>query len=356
MPTNALNAKTALVTGCAGFIGHHLVRRLKADGLWVRGVDIVYPTHRYGEFEGDSFFKLDLRNPTAAGHSLVRLPDKFDEIYMLAADVGGVGHIGGGHDAEIMTSNSLININSLRVFREFPERVGRVVFASSACVYGEVSRPSAFNLRAEGGPWYIDSADCLETDAYPARCDFEYGWEKLYAERLCQAFAKDHGLNSAIARIHNCFGPEGSWNDGREKAPAAICRKIAELPPEGGTIEVWGDGNQQRSFTYVDDTVEGLIRLMRDANHFAGPVNIGSSRMVCLDVLISMVATIAGKSVQIRPIPGPTGVQARNSSNELIKSKLGWEPPDNLQSGLKATYEWISRQLNAPTLDLPASV
>jgi GDP-D-mannose 3', 5'-epimerase len=356
MPTNALNAKTALVTGCAGFIGHHLVRRLKADGLWVRGVDIVYPKDRYGEFEGDSFFKLDLRNPTAAGHSLVRLPDKFDEIYMLAADVGGVGHIGGGHDAEIMTSNSLININSLRVFREFPERVGRVVFASSACVYGQVG---LFRYDSDPPVHFADSeADmaCREADAYPARCDFEYGWEKLYAERLCQAFAKDHGLNSAIARLHNCFGPEGSWNDGREKAPAAICRKIAELPPEGGTIEVWGDGTQRRSFTYVDDTIEGLTRLMRDANHFAGPVNIGSSRMIILFDLIYMVARIAGKYVQVRPTPGPTGVQARNSDNTLIREKLGWEPPDNLQSGLKATYEWISRQLNAPTLDLPASM
>jgi GDP-D-mannose 3', 5'-epimerase len=342
----AMNGKTALVTGCAGFIGHHLVRRLKADGLWVRGVDIVYPKDRYGEFEGDSFFKLDLRNPTAAGHSLVRLPDKFDETYMLAADVGGVGHIGGGHDAEIMTSNSLININCLQAFREHLDRVGRVVFASSACVYGQ-----QYRWDPPDESW----ASCDEASAYPARCDFEYGWEKLYAERLCQAFAKDHNLNIAVARLHNCYGPEGSWDDGREKAPAAICRKIAELPSAGGTIEVWGNGTQQRSFTYVDDTVEGLTRLMRDANHFQGPVNIGSSRMITLDDLIYMVATIARKSVQIRPIIGPTGVQARNSDNTLIKSKLGWEPPDNLQSGLKATYEWICQQLNASTLDLPAS-
>ena len=316
--------KVALVCGAGGFIAHHLVRRLRRDGFWVRGADLKYP--RYSETEAHDFMIGDLRDPYFVKHLVDR---RFDEIYQLAADMGGAGYIfTGEHDADVMHNSASINLNVLHA--AYSRNNKRVFYSSSACIYPEYNQLDPAN------------PNCAESSAYPAAPDSEYGWEKLFSERLYLAYARNYGMEVRIARYHNIFGPEGSWNDGKEKAPAAICRKIA-LASNGGEIEIWGDGNQTRSFLYIDECLEGTIRLMRSA--FKGPVNIGSDEMVSINKLVDIVASIAGKTVSKRHVDGPTGVRGRNSDNRLIAEKLDWSPSTVLADGLRPTYSWISNQI-----------
>lgn len=319
---------TALVCGGGGFIGHHLVRRLKQEGFWVRAVDLKSPG--FSGSMADEFTLADLRDP-AATRAVIDRP--FDEVYQLAADMGGAGYIfSGENDAEVMRNSALINLNVLSASRD--AAVGRIFFSSSACIY------PGFNQEDPDNP------TCAEHSAYPAAPDSEYGWEKLFAERLYLAFARNHGMVCRIARYHNIFGPEGTWNGGREKAPAALCRKIAAAP-EGGEIEIWGDGRQTRSFLYIDECLEGSLRLMR--SECAIPVNIGSEEMVSINELAGLIARIAGKRLAIRHISGPTGVRGRTSDNRLIRERLGWAPSMSLLAGLTPTYEWIAAQLAMQT-------
>ena len=316
--------RTALVCGAGGFIGHHLVRRLKREGLWVRGVDLSRPA--YSASPADDFRLADLRDPTVAQGCLDR---PFDEVYQLAADMGGAGYIfTGDNDAAVMCNSSLINLNVLEACRA--AGVGRLFFSSSACVY------PLFNQQDPDNP------TCAEDTAYPASPDSDYGWEKLYAERLHLAYARNHGLACRIARYHNVFGPEGAWRGGREKAPAALCRKVA-MAADGGEIEIWGDGRQTRSFLYVDECIEGTLRLMR--SDCAVPVNLGSAEMISIDGLVTLIARIAGKRITMRHVPGPTGVRGRTSDNRLIRQALGWAPSGRLDVGLAATYRWIAAQV-----------
>ena len=316
--------KKALVLGAGGFIGSHMVKRLKRDGWWVRGVDLKRP--RYAATPADEFLVGDLRDLETVRQALA---GGFDEVYQFAADMGGAGFVfTGEHDAEIMHNSAQVNLNVLEAARQ--ETIGRIFYSSSACMYPEYNQLDPDNPR------------CSEDSAYPAAPDSEYGWEKLFSERLYFAYARNHGFTVRVARYHNIFGPEGSWNDGREKAPAALCRKIAAAP-DGGEIEMWGDGLQTRSFLYIDECIEGTLRLMR--SDFEGPVNIGSSEMVSLNEFARMIMEIAGKSVAIRHIEGPTGVRGRNSDNRLIRERLGWAPERPLSEGLAATYEWIGAQL-----------
>ena len=316
--------KKALVLGAGGFIGSHVVKRLKREGMWVRGVDLKYP--RYVATPADEFLIGDLRD---LGTVRTALAGGFDEVYQFAADMGGAGFVfTGEHDAAIMHNSAQINLNVLEAARD--EAIGRIFYSSSACMYPEYNQLDPDNPR------------CSEDSAYPAAPDSEYGWEKLFSERLYFAYARNYGFTVRVARYHNIFGPEGSWNDGREKAPAALCRKIAAAP-DGGEIEMWGDGLQTRSFLYIDECVEGSLRLMR--SDFAGPVNIGSSEMVALNDFARMIMDIAGKSLSIRHIDGPTGVRGRNSDNRLIAERLGWAPDRPLAEGLAATYQWISAQV-----------
>lgn len=316
--------KKALVLGAGGFIGSHMVKRLKRDGWWVRGVDLKRP--RYAATPADEFLVGDLRDLETVRQALA---GGFDEVYQFAADMGGAGFVfTGEHDAEIMHNSAQVNLNVLEAARQ--ETIGRIFYSSSACMYPEYNQLDPDNPR------------CSEDSAYPAAPDSEYGWEKLFSERLYFAYARNHGFTVRVARYHNIFGPEGSWNDGREKAPAALCRKIAAAP-DGGEIEMWGDGLQTRSFLYIDECIEGTLRLMR--SDFEGPVNIGSSEMVSLNEFARMIMEIAGKSVAIRHIEGPTGVRGRNSDNRLIRERLGWAPGRPLSEGLAATYEWIGAQV-----------
>ncbi len=315
--------RSALVCGAGGFIGGHLVKRLKAEGFWVRGVDLKQ--HEYAETEADDFVIGDLRDPYFCRHVIDR---RFDEVYQLAADMGGAGFIfTGENDADIMHNSGTINLNVLDACRR--RLVRRVFYSSSACIY------PAYNQLDP------DSPNCEESSAYPAAPDSEYGWEKLFSERLYMTYARCHGLEVRIARYHNIFGPEGTWNGGREKAPAAMCRKIALAEP-GGSIDIWGDGQQTRSFLYVSECVEGTLRLMRSG--FMGPVNIGSDEMVSINQLADIIMDIAGKPLEKVHIPGPLGVRGRNSDNRLISQKLGWAPSQPLSAGLAVTYEWIQRQ------------
>ena len=316
--------KKALVLGAGAFIGSHVVKRLKREGMWVRGVDLKHP--RYAATPADEFLIGDLRD---LGTVRTALAGGFDEVYQFAADMGGAGFVfTGEHDAAIMHNSAQINLNVLEAARD--EAIGRIFYSSSACMYPEYNQLDPDNPR------------CSEDSAYPAAPDSEYGWEKLFSERLYFAYARNYGFTVRVARYHNIFGPEGSWNDGREKAPAALCRKIAAAP-DGGEIEMWGDGLQTRSFLYIDECVEGSLRLMR--SDFAGPVNIGSSEMVALNDFARMIMDIAGKSLSIRHIDGPTGVRGRNSDNRLIAERLGWAPDRPLAEGLAATYQWISAQV-----------
>lgn len=317
--------KRVLVGGAGGFIGGHLVKRLKAEGYWVRGADIK--THEYCQTEADEFLVGDLRDQKFAERVVVGI----DDVYQLAADMGGAGYIfTGEHDAAVMHNSATINLNML----EYGRRAGvqRFFYSSSACIY------PAYNQTDPDNP------KCFEDSAYPAAPDSEYGWEKLFSERLYFSYMRNYGIHVRVARFHNIFGPEGTWNGGREKAPAAICRKVAETP-NGGEIEIWGDGLQTRSFLYIDECVEGVRRLME--SEFAGPVNIGSEEMVTINRLAELVMAIAGKKLSIRHVPGPLGVRGRNSDNRLISDKLGWRPLRPLREGLETTYAWIAQQVRA---------
>ncbi len=317
--------KKILVCGAGGFIGGHLVKRLKKEGYWVRGADNKY--HDYVKTIADEFIKGDLRNPLFAKEVL----DKpFDEVYQLAADMGGAGFIfSGENDIDIMHNSALINLNVIESSVQIG--VGKIFYSSSACIYPE---------RNQLNP---DNPNCKEDTAYPAEPDSEYGWEKLFSERLYLAANRNYGIDIRIARFHNIFGPEGCWNNGREKAPAAICRKVAETP-DGGELEIWGDGEQTRSFLYIDECIEGVKRLMD--SRFIGPVNIGSDEMVTINHLAEIAMSIAGKTQTIKHISGPLGVRGRNSDNDLINKKLGWKPSLPLIEGMKITYNWIENQIN----------
>ena len=320
----------ALVLGAGGFIGSHLVRRLKRDGAWVRGVDLKRP--RYAPSEADEFYVGDLRDLVTCRAALA---GDFDEVYQLAADMGGAGFVfTGENDAAIMHNSAQINLNVLELARE--SRPGRIFYSSSACMYPEYNQMDPLNPK------------CSEDSAYPAAPDSEYGWEKLFSERLYFAYARNHGLDVRIARYHNIFGPQGSWNDGREKAPAALCRKVA-IAPAGGEIEMWGDGTQTRSFLYIDECVEATIRLTRSG--FTGPVNIGSEEMVSINQFATMIMDIARKPLRVRHVPGPTGVRGRNSDNHLIAERLDWAPSQPLRAGLEITYAWIEQQVRAGARD-----
>ena len=316
--------RTALVCGAGGFIGSHLVTRLKAEGFRVRGIDLKYPD--YSISAADEFIIGDLRRQDFAEAAIDR---HFDEVYQLAADMGGAGYIfTGEHDAEILENSATINLNVVKGFRR--TRSGRIFYSSSACIY------PAFNQRDPDAP------DCSESSAYPAAPDSEYGWEKLFSEHLYLTNQSNRRMVSRIARYHNVFGPEGAWSGGREKAPAAICRKVA-MARSGDEIEIWGDGRQTRSFLFVDECIEGTLRLMR--SDCAQPLNIGSDEMVSIDTLVDMVAAIAGKTLRKRHVPGPTGVRGRNSDNRLISKTLGWRPSQPLVRGIEATYGWIEAQI-----------
>ena len=317
--------RTALVCGAGGFIGGHLVKRLKAEGFWVRGVDLKF--NEFAETAADDFCIGDLRDPLFVREMFDR---RFDEVYQLAADMGGAGYIfTGANDAAIMHNSATINLNVLEAAR--CRNASRIFYSSSACIY------PAYNQEDPDNP------NCAEESAYPAAPDSEYGWEKLFSERLYLAYARYHGMTCRVARYHNIFGPEGTWTGGKEKAPAAMCRKVAAAP-DNGEIEIWGDGEQTRSFLYVDECVEGTLRLMR--SDFCGPVNIGSEEMVTINALATMVADIAGKRIRRRHIPGPLGVRGRNSDNRLIRAKIDWAPERPLRMGLERTYAWIERQLH----------
>ena len=321
--------RSALVCGAGGFIGSHLVRRLKTEGYWVRGVDLKFPD--FHETEADDFVLGDLRDQHFCAHVVDR---RFDEVYQLAADMGGAGYIfTGEHRADIMQNSASINLSIVDHCQR--RRISRVFYSSSACMY------PAYNQEDPDNP------NCAEGSAYPAAPDSEYGWEKLFSERLYLAYNRNHGMDNRIARYHNIFGPEGTWKGGKEKAPAAICRKVAVIR-NGGEIDVWGDGQQTRSFLYIDECIEGTTRLTRSS--FEGPVNIGSDEMVTINELVDFVADIAGKVVHKNHIPGPLGVRGRNSDNTLIEARLGWRPSQSLRSGLEKTYAWIEHQVlrNAP--------
>ena len=314
--------KKVLVCGAGGFIGSHLVRSLKAQGHYVVGADLKLP--EFSTTAADEFYQVDLRNQRQVTKLITA---DMDEIYQLAADMGGAGFIFvGNNDADIMHNSALINLNVLHeiTFKKTP----KIFYTSSACVY------PAHNQLDPARPMLEESS------AYPADPDSEYGWEKLFSERLYQAFARNHGIDVRIARLHNVFGPEGTWQGGREKAPAALCRKVAE---SSGTVEVWGPGTQTRSFMYIDDCIEGIHRLM--ASNYSEPINIGSDRMITVNDLVQLISRIANKPVHINNIPGPVGVMGRTSDNTLIQQVLAWAPPDSLESGLEKTYRWIESQL-----------
>jgi GDP-D-mannose 3',5'-epimerase len=317
-------AKTALVLGAGGFIGGHLVKRLKQEGFWVRGVDLKF--NEYAETLADDFVIGDLRDQYLVRSVVDR---RFDEVYQLAADMGGAGYIfTGQHDADIMHNSATINLNVADACHK--RNIRRVFYSSSACMYPEHNQLDP------------DNPNCSEDSAYPAAPDSEYGWEKLFSERLFLAYNRNHGMECRVARYHNIFGPEGTWDGGKEKAPAAVCRKVAQAR-SGGTIDIWGDGLQTRSFLYVDECLEGSLRLLRSG--FEGPVNIGSEEMVTINQLVGLVADIAGKTIEINHIAGPTGVRGRNSDNRLIAEKLDWAPSMTLAAGLEKTYAWIERQV-----------
>jgi nucleoside-diphosphate-sugar epimerase len=317
--------KKALVCGAGGFIGSHMVNRLKDEGFWVRGVDLKFP--KFSETAADDFVIGDLRDPELCRSIIDR---KFDEVYQFAADMGGAGYVfTGENDADIMHNSGMINLNILD--SAWRRNVKRVFYSSSACIYPEYNQLDP------------DNPNCTEDSAYPAQPDSEYGWEKLFSERLYLSYQRNKALEPRIARYHNIFGPYGSWNDGREKAPAAICRKVA-MARDGGEIEIWGDGKQTRSFLYIDECLEATIRLTR--SDWTGPVNIGSDEMVSINQLVDIVSDIAGKNLKKVHIEGPLGVRGRNSDNNLIEQKLGWRPSEPLKKGLEKTYEWIEKQVS----------
>lgn len=322
--------KKALVTGAGGFIGSHLVKKLKNEGYWVRGVDLKYP--EFWETAADDFVIGDLRDPRVCDK--ITSDHQFDELYQLAADMGGAGFVFvGTHDAEIMHNSASINLNMLESSRK--TNIKTIFYSSSACIYPE---------RNQMDP---DNPKCTEDSAYPADPDSEYGWEKLFSERLYFAYARNYEMKVRVARFHNIFGPYGTWAGGREKAPAAMCRKVAEVS-NGGCIEMWGDGNQTRSFMYIDECLEAVSRFVR--SDFSGPVNIGSEEMVTINGLAQMVMEVADKKIDINHIDGPLGVRGRNSDNNLIYEKLGWKPEGLLRYGLEKTYKWIDEEVKKTIL------
>ena len=316
----------ALVLGAGGFIGSHLVKRLKKEGFWVRGVDLKYP--EFAETHADDFVIGDLREQDVCRRVL---DQGFDHVYQLAADMGGAGYIfTGDNDADVMHNSAIINLNIVDLCKK--HKVGKVFYSSSACMYPEHNQMDP------------DNPKCSEDSAYPANPDSEYGWEKLFSERLYLSYARNYGLNVRVARFHNIFGPEGTWDGGKEKAPAALCRKVAQSD-EGGVIEVWGDGLQTRSFLYIDECVEAVRRLVD--SDFEGPVNIGSEEMISINNLAKLIIDISGKNITLKNIDGPTGVRGRNSDNALYKEKIGWEPTALLKEGISKTYGWIAEQVAA---------
>lgn len=324
--------RKALVCGAGGFIGGHLVKRLRKEGFWVRGVDLKF--HEHAETMADDFIIGDLRDQNFC-RSIV--DTYFDEVYQLAADMGGAGYIfTGEHDADIMHNSATINLNMLDVCLK--RNIKNMFYSSSACMY------PAYNQEDPDNP------NCAESSAYPAAPDSEYGWEKLFSERLYLAYNRNYGMHNRVARYHNIFGPEGTWDGGKEKAPAAICRKVARAR-DGDEIEIWGDGLQTRSFLYIDECLEGTTRLLR-SRQFEGPVNIGSEEMVTINQLVDIVADIAGKKLRKRHITGPLGVRGRNSDNRLIKERLGWAPSQPLRKGLEVTYQWIGQRVLSNSMPL----
>ena len=340
--------KKALVLGAGGFIGSHMVKRLKSEGYWVRGVDVKRP--EFSKTEADEFVLGDLTDTTFVKRVLqwkgtqgnfynsvpYRYIQPFDEIYQFAADMGGAGFVfTGEHDADIMHNSVTINLNVLDQQVKMNEQYGvnrtKIFYSGSACMYPEHNQLDPHN------------PDCREESAYPADPDSEYGWEKLFSERLYFAYNRNYNIPVRVARYHNIFGPEGTWEGGREKAPAAICRKVAYLPQEGGSIEVWGDGKQTRSFLFIDECIEATRRLMD--SDFMGPVNIGSEEMVTINQLVETAAKVAGKFVDKEHIDGPLGVRGRNSNNDLIREKLGWDYSMTLEEGISRTYKWIEQQI-----------
>ena len=325
--------RTALVCGAGGFIGFNLVRRLKSEGVWVRGVDLKYP--KFSTTEADDFVIADLRNIKECIDVVDR---KFDEVYQLAADMGGAGFVfTGDNDADIMRNSGLININMLDACKQRGTR--KIFYSSSACIYSELNQLD------------VSCPGLKEESAYPAQPDSNYGWEKLFSERLYLSYAKNYSMEVRIGRYHNVFGPNGSWNDGREKAPAALCRKVA-MSQTNGEIEVWGDGLQTRSFLYVDECIDATIRLMRSS--WSGPVNIGSEEGISINGLANMIMDVAEKPVKIVHVKGPMGVRGRNSNNDLIYQKLGWKPTAPLRKGLEVTYNWINMQTKSIHVESPS--
>ena len=316
--------KKALVCGAGGFIGSHMVSCLKNEGFWVRGIDLKYP--EFLETDADDFVIGDLRDPYICRAVVDR---KFDEVYQFAADMGGAGFVfTGDNDADIMHNSAMINLNMLDACSR--RNVKRIFYSSSACIYPEYNQEDP------------DNPNCAEDSVYPANPDSDYGWEKLFSERLYLAFHRNYGMEVRIARYHNIFGPLGTWDGGREKAPAAMCRKVA-MAKDGGEIEIWGDGKQTRSFLYIDECLEGTLRFTR--SDWTGPVNIGSDEMVTIDQLADMALDIAGKKLTKKHIEGPLGVRGRNSDNRLIEKKLGWRPSRSLKEGMEKTYAWIEKQV-----------
>ncbi len=330
-------AKRVLVCGAGGFIGGHLVKRLKADGYWVRGADIK--EHEFASTMADEFILGDLTDPANAQAAV----DGIEQVYQLAADMGGAGYLfTGENDAAVMRNSAMINLNILE--QGCRAKVKRFFYSSSACVYPEFNQLDPQNPK------------CSEDSVYPAAPDSDYGWEKLFSERLYLAHQRNHDVAVRIARFHNIFGPEGTWRGGKEKAPAAICRKVAEAP-DGGEIEIWGDGKQTRSFLIIEECIEGVRRLMD--SDWSGPVNIGSEEMVTINRLAEIVTEISGKKLRLKHIPGPLGVRGRNSDNKLIREKLGWAPERPLRDGLEKTYTWISRQVEkarSTKIEAPVSI
>ena len=340
--------KTALVLGAGGFIGSHMVKQLRSEGYWVRGVDLKHPEYCashanefvVGDLRDVNFVKRCVRFTGYLGNFYKDIVDKFaepfDEIYQFAADMGGAGFVfTGENDADIMHNSVSINLNVLEEQRKLNEiteqNKTKIFYSGSACMYPEHNQLDP------------DNPDCREESAYPAAPDSEYGWEKLFSERLYFAYNRNHGIPVRVARYHNIFGPEGTWDGGREKAPAAICRKVAYLPESGGSIEVWGDGLQTRSFLFIDECVEATRRLME--SDFMGPVNIGSEEMVTINQLVDIAAEVAEKKVSKIHIDGPLGVRGRNSNNDLIREKLDWDYSQTLEEGIRYTYYWIQRQI-----------
>jgi GDP-D-mannose 3', 5'-epimerase len=320
--TQEKKMKKAIVFGAGGFIGAHLVRRLKAEGYWVRGVDIKRPI--FSESAADDFVVGDLRDRAVVDQVILR---GFDELYQLAADMGGAGYLfSGDNDAAVMHNSALINLHTAEI--ALTRKVGKVFFSSSACIYPKYNQLDP------------DNPKCNEDSAYPAEPDSEYGWEKLFAERLYLAFHKNHGLNIRLARFHNVYGPEGPWQGGKEKAPAALCRKVAAATD---TMEIWGDGQQTRSFLYIDDCLDGILALMR--SDFNGPVNIGSEEMISINDFASLIMDIAGKQLRMDHVAGPIGVRGRNSDNALALEMTQWQPKWTLRDGTTKLYNWIVEQL-----------